>query len=402
MGKKFYTPDGFCDTLPGVCENKREAESKLRRLFYLHGYTEIETPGIEYCDIYTKPDFVAEEELYKFTDSKGRLLCCRYDGTIPAARFAATVYRNEPSPFRFSYIENMYRFNQSGGGKQSEFTQAGIELMGTNGSDADAEVIALAIKAALEIGITDLHVSIGQVKLFEGIAEELGMSEDEADTIRAAILAKDSVTIEKFANSLNVSEQGRETLMLLPESQGKYDIIELFRDRVTSKKAIDALENLREILDVMDEYGFLKYVSVDPGLLGSEDYYTGMIFKAYTYEVGFPVISGGRYDNTVGVFGKEMACVGFSLSLTLALTALMRQGVEMKTGAADIIVGYDRTVPGARAYALAKAHEMRESGLSVILDTESRGADALDAYAGKQNIPTSVYYDIDTVQGGCD
>ena len=89
MSNKFYTPDGFNDTLPSVCAFKKDAESKLRRLFSLHGYEEIETPGYEYCDIYTKPDFVKEEDLYKLTDSKGRLLCARYDGTIPAAITAA-------------------------------------------------------------------------------------------------------------------------------------------------------------------------------------------------------------------------------------------------------------------------------------------------------------------------
>ena len=400
MGNKFYTPDGFCDTLPGVCAYKKEAESKLRRLFGLHGFTEIETPGMEYCDIYTKPDFVGEEELYKFSDSKGRLLCCRYDGTVPTARFAATVYKNETAPFRFSYIENMFRFNQSGGGKQSEFTQAGVEFMGAEGSDSDAEVIALAIKSALEIGIADLQVSIGQVKLFEGITNQLGMDADDAATLRAAILAKDSVTIEKIASKLNVSDKDKETLMLLPESQGKYDIIDLFRGRVSDAKAVEALDNLKEILDVMDEYGYLKYVSVDPGLLGSEDYYTGMIFKAYTYEVGFPITSGGCYDTTVGVFGKDMACVGFSMSLTLAITALLRQGVKMTKSMADVIIGYDKSVKGARAGALAMAQEMRENGTAVILDTQAASADELDKYAEENNIAACFF--IDEVEGGQD
>jgi len=103
MSNKFYTPDGFNDTLPSVCAFKKDAESKLRRLFCLHGYEEIETPGYEYCDIYTKPDFVKEEDLYKLTDSKGRLLCARYDGTIPAARYAATLAKDR-LPLRLSYI----------------------------------------------------------------------------------------------------------------------------------------------------------------------------------------------------------------------------------------------------------------------------------------------------------
>ena len=80
MGNKFYTPDGFNDQFPGLCGFKRDLESKLRNLFLLNGYDEIETPGVEYFDVYK--EFVKEEELYKFTDSTGRLLCNRYDGTM--------------------------------------------------------------------------------------------------------------------------------------------------------------------------------------------------------------------------------------------------------------------------------------------------------------------------------
>lgn len=398
MGNKFYTPDGFCDTLPEVCAFKKEAESRIRRLFGLHGYTEIETPGVEYGDIYTKTDFVPEEELYKFTDHKGRLLCARYDGTVPAARFAATVYKNESLPLRLSYIENMYRFNQSGGGKQSEFTQAGIELMGVAGSDADAEVIALAIKTIIETGIDDLQISIGQVKLFKGIINQLGINDEDAQFIYNAIESKDSVALEKVATKLGLSDDDKQTLLMLPEGQGTYDIIDAFRSRVTDTEAISALDNMKEILDVMDEYGYLKYVSVDPGLLSGADYYTGVIFKGYTYEVGFPIVSGGRYDNAVGVFGRDMECVGFSLSLSLAITAIMRQGAELETVAADAIIGYDSSVKGARAAALSMAEGMRLEGTSVVLDTTFNTAEELDSYADANNI--SACFFIDTVEEG--
>ena len=96
MANKFYTPDGFTDQLPGVCAFKRELEARLRNLFLMNGYDEIETPGIEYFDVYKS--FVAEEELYKFTDSNGRLLCNRYDGTIPTVRYCAG--RNDTLPAR--------------------------------------------------------------------------------------------------------------------------------------------------------------------------------------------------------------------------------------------------------------------------------------------------------------
>lgn len=388
---KFYTADGFTDTLPGICAFKKQTERTLEELFRLHGYSQIETPGIEYLDIYSRPGFVPEENLYKMTDGKGRLLALRYDGTIPAVRYAAGIKDFDPAslPLRLCYIENMYRFADSGGGKQNEFTQAGVELMGAEGADADAEVIALAIKSALASGIKDLQISIGQVKLFKGIAKQLGLDENTKVQIGNAINSKDIVRIEKTCEQLGFDPKQRELLLMLPDAQGTYDIIDDFKAKVTEPEALEALNNLKEILDVLDEQGFLKYVSVDFGLMGgSIDYYTGIVFKGYTYEVGFPIISGGRYDNTVAVFGRQMECVGFSLSLTLAITALLRQGVSMDEKPCDAIVGFKA---GFRKKAYEAVEKLRAEGKSAILDTSGMSADELSKYASKQGIAQALF-----------
>ena len=388
---KFYTPDGFTDQLPEVCAFKREAEGKLRGIFTGNGYLEIETPGVEYSDIYISTDLVPQEELYKFCDKKGRLLCARYDGTVPAVRFAANLYKDEPLPLRLFYIENMYRFNQMGGGKQSGFTQAGVEFMGAAGAEADSEVIALAIESALAIGIKDLQVSIGQVRFFEGLSKQFGFTDEIKERVRNAINQKDSVTLESTAKDLGLSASDAETLMMLIECQGGYDVIEQFRSRVDSDCAIEALDNLKAVLDIMDEYGYLKYITVDLGLIGSEDYYTGIIFKGYTYEVGFPIIGGGRYDNVAELFGRKMEAVGFSLSLTLTVTALMRQGLILDRKTAAAVVGYDRNIKGARAKAIALARALREDYTSVILDSTGMSKEELDRYCDLNNIPATFF-----------
>lgn len=377
MANKYYTPDGFTDQFPGICGFKRELESKLRNLFLLNGYEEIETPGVEYFDVYK--EFVKEEELYKFTDSTGRLLCNRYDGTIPAVRFCAG--RNESYPVRYSYIENMYRSGKSGGGKLSGFTQGGIELLGAKGARSDAEVLAIAIKSALEMGITDLQVSVGQVEFYKGLMKQLGIDEEIQGKIKNAIANRDSVTIEK----LEISYEDKETLLMLTESGGTYEIIDQIRPRVTDKGAIEALDNLKEILDIMARYDFLKYVSIDLSLVESVEYYTGMVFKGYTYEVGFPIISGGRYDDVAKVFGKEIQAVGFSISLTLAITALMRQDKYAPAKGASVIVGGDFEA------ATAAAEALRAEGTPAILDTTGMTEDVLNSYAEDKGIETVMF-----------
>ncbi len=392
MSGKFYTPDGFNDTIPEVCAFKKDAENKLRNLYARHGFTEIETPGYEYCDIYTKPGFVAEEDLFKLTDTKGRLLCARFDGTVPAARYAATIAK-DTLPLRLFYIENMYRYNQAGGGKQCEFTQAGVELMGISGSDSDAGIIALAISSALETGVTDIQVTIGQTGLFEGAAAQMGFDEDTKSLIRQAIVSKDSVKIERTAKELGLSDRDKETLLMFAESTGSFEINDDLKSRFTDKGALEAIKNLEEITEALEDYGYGKYISVDPGLIGSQGYYTGMIFKGHTYEVGFPIFGGGRYDKTVGVFGREMECVGFSLGLSLAVTALLRQGLKPEMPKAEVVIGYEKGNRDARCTAITMAEQMRSEGTVVILDTSCSDEEALSRFADENGIETVMFFD---------
>lgn len=387
---RFHTPDGVSDMLPEDCLTKRGLEQKIRTLFASSGYQEVETPGIEFYDVYASGKFVTQDNLYKLCDQEGRILSLRYDGTVPVGRLAATLFRDIPPPLRLSYIENMYRFRESGGGRQREFCQAGVELLGISSAQADAEVIALAISAALETGITDLQISIGQAEFFRGLMEEWDIPSEDAEEISRHIDQKDTVALEKAADRFGLSSAAKETLLLIPALFGTYDTLDEFEKRVASPRAGAALRNVREILDILDDYGYTKYVSVDLGMLRSLDYYTGMIFKGFTYEIGFPIISGGRYDNVVSVFGRDLAAVGFSLSLNLCMTALRRQNKELVQLRADTIIGYSDE-PGMRKLALSMAKDLRAEGLVVLVDCEGMNEEDLSQFAESRNIDQMVY-----------
>lgn len=387
----LYTADGFSDTMPAVCAFKREAEAALRRLFTVHGYKELETPGIEFGDVYTKGDFISERNIYKLVDQKGRTIAVRCDGTIPVARYTATIAKDEPLPLRFCYIENMFRFNQLGGGKQSEFTQAGIELIGATDASSDAEVIALAIKSALAVGIKDLQISIGQTKIFDGIMEQLGIKDEKISIVCDAIATKNQVTLTEIAKECNLNADDTKLLIMLSEADGSDEELEKFESMVTSATAKEAINNLKEILDYLKLYEYEKYVSIDLGLVEHANYYTGMVFRGYTYEVGFPILSGGRYDNTVSKFGRNAEAVGFSLGLSLTIIALMRQGMEMPEPCADVIVGYDKSNEDFKKSAITLAETLREAGSTVIFDVKGMTSEELDEYAEKNNINAVIY-----------
>lgn len=387
---RFHTPDGLSDMLPEDCAAKRGIEGKLRQLFSCGGYREIETPGIEFFDVYAGGDFVAPENLYKLTDQEGRILSLRYDGTVPVARLAATIYKEEEPPLRFCYIGNMYRFRESGGGKQREFAQAGVELLGAGGAQADAEVIALSIASALELGLTDLQISIGQVDFFRGLMDDFGINGEDAVLLSQLVDRKDSVMLEKMAARFNLSEEDQKTLSMIPTLFGKFEILELLASRVKSPKATAAIENLREILSALDDYGYLKYVSVDLGMLRGLDYYTGMIFKGYTHEVGFPIISGGRYDKVVSVFGRDLSAVGFSIGITLCIAALHRQGKAFSNTPIDVIVGFEDE-NGLRKKAIDAVRLLRKKKMTVILDVSNKQEQALFEYAKKRKIQQVIF-----------
>ncbi len=387
---RFHTPDGVTDILAEDCSAKRRAEQKLRVLFDSWGYQEIETPGLEFYDAYSEGSFVAQEDLCKLGDRDGRLLALRYDGTIPVARLVATTLRDVPAPIRISYIENMYRFRESGGGRQREFCQAGVELLGLSTARADAEVIALAIASALEIGIPDLQISIGQVEFFKGLMEEWKVSAEDADEISREIDRKDTVALEKMAERLGLSKEARETLLMCPSVFGTYEALDRFAARVTGARAKAAITNVREIFEVLEDYDYLKYVSVDFGMLRGLDYYTGMIFRGFTYEVGFPIISGGRYDQVVASFGRDLTAVGFSLGVNLCMTALRRRGAENEQTYADAVIGYSDE-PGMRKLAIAMAEDLRAEGMRVILDCDKKSEEELELYADTRKVEQVIF-----------
>ncbi|MBP1757277.1 MAG: hisZ [Firmicutes bacterium] len=390
MGQwQFHTPDGVMDILPDDCYAKRQLENQLRDLFWRSGYSEIETPGIEFYDVYASGTGLAPQEgLFKFFDQQGRILCLRYDGTVPTARVAATLYRDSQLPLRFSYINSMYRYNEFGGGRQREFTQAGIELMGSQSPAADAEIIAMAIEAAKTIGIEDLQVSIGQVNFFKGLVDEWGLDDEIAQKLPRLIDAKDMVALEELADRIGLSERAREVLLLVPSLYGTYDVLDQLGGLVTSSLCLEALSNLRAVLDHLDAYGLLEYVSLDLGQLQSLNYYSGIIFKGFTYGLGFPLFSGGRYDQLVGNFGRDLSATGFSIGLNFALTALRRQNRPLAKRPAVDFLGYH---PSRRADAIGRARQMRQNGWAVVCDYDGKTYDELQSLVRNSDYAAILY-----------
>jgi len=380
---KIYTPEGVQDILFDQCFLKKNLELKIRNLFRSYGYYEIETPTFEFYDTFSaEKDLTPQETMFKFFDQQGRILVLRPDTTIPVARVVGTKYKDVQYPLRFSYIGNTFRYNELGGGRQKEFTQAGVEILGVSTPEADAEVIATAINSVKALGIENFQIDIGQVEFFKGIMEETGLSEEDMEQIRILIESKDFIGIEEIVEEHDISKDLKNLILGIPRLFGSIDSIISEVEKVNvNKRSLDALVYLREVIEILGEYGLGKYVSVDLGMVQSLNYYTGVIFRGFTYGVGFPILSGGRYDNLVEKFGKKCPATGFSLGINMIMMALERQKINVEKQGIDTLICYEKE---GRKTAFKVCDELRRQGLKVEMSLIGSGlGDSRDYAAGK-------------------
>lgn len=326
---KLHTPDGVNDIMPEECGVKKEIENTMWTVLTSIGYKEVETPSFEYYDCYIgESGQISQETMFKFFDDRGRILALRPDMTTSIARMAATKAADKTMPLRYMYTGSVFRNELTEGVRQREFTQTGIELIGSYAPEADAEIISAAMEAIMAVGIEDFSMEIGQVAFFNGLVEQAGLDEKSIEKLRDRIDSKDSVGIKAITSKLDIDDAVKNLMIELPYMFGDMSVIEKAYVKGLNETSRAALDNLKRIYELLCLYGFEKYISIDLGMLQSIDYYTGSIFKCYTRGVSFPVCAGGRYDNLMGKFGTEKGAVGAAIGINRIMSALGRKEAD--------------------------------------------------------------------------
>lgn len=332
-----HTPKGLADVLWGEEEEKFRIESVAREVFQKNGYKMVQVPTFEYFDVYHTATPNKAESMFKFFDTDGRMLALRPEFTTSVARLAATKPVGEELPLRLCYsgsaFQNDEAFSQA---RQREFTQVGIELIGENSAEADAEVIRVAIETLLQAGMKEFQIDIGQVGYFLGLAQVAGLTPEETDGLRRMINDKDFVAIETFLESFSMPEELKKVFMEMPNRFGEISVVDdALAESCVSGKAKDALENLKQVYGILKEQGLEQHISVDLGMVPHLDYYTGLIFKGVAYGVGFPICSGGRYDNLMEKFGRKLPATGVAIGIERLMSALKDEREAEVTGNAS-------------------------------------------------------------------
>ena len=310
------TPYGTHDFLPRQAAEKRAIEQKILEIFKKHGYEEVVTPTIEYLETLTMGSSrTIESNLFKMFDRSNRTLALRHEMTTPIARLVSNRLKNSPMPLKLSYSTNVFRYEQTITGRQCEFHQAGVELLGSSSICADAEIIFLAIECLKAADLNDFELCLGQAEFASGMMEQNNLNEETKNFLKTAIESHDIVAFENKIDELNLSKTAADSLKQIPYLHGGIEILEKAHSMVLNARSRRALDNLSEIYRLLEVYGVAEKIVFDLGLIRNFGYYTGMLFEAYSSGLGYSLAGGGRYDHMLKDFGLACPATGFALGI---------------------------------------------------------------------------------------
>ncbi|WP_031515501.1 ATP phosphoribosyltransferase regulatory subunit [Desulfofalx alkaliphila] len=387
-------PEGVRDLLPADARRKRQMEQAFADVAGSWGYQEVITPTFEYFENLSSGDS-DDDKLYKFLDRRGHLMALKPDVTRPIARLVATRMRNAPLPLRLYYLSHAFNYEEPLVGRQREYYQAGVEILGAAGPAADAEAVALAVEAMQSCGLQEFRMSLGDVSIFHSLMEELQLSELQVQAIKGAVGKKDFVLLEEQLSSTGISQEKQRRISKLLSLRGGPQVLDQAREILDSERALAALENLGQVYGTLKSYGVQEAVTLDLGLLLGLDYYTGVVFEGYTLSLGFPVCGGGRYDKLLEHFGYPLPATGFALSLDQLLAVKEKEQDRSEEALVDVLVAWGEN---RLDEAVRKAQELRAQGLKVELQLEPGTPDEAKDYAINNKIKRLVYINTGDVQ----
>ena len=298
-------PPGTRDVLPEEMRELRAIGDRMRAAFEGAGSGEIHTPALEYEEVLLRGDERAAGARYRSFDENGAVLALRSDMTIPIARVVATRYAEAEPPLRFSYVARAWRATDRGVGEPREFLQAGLELIGVAGAEGEAEVIALTIEALTAAGLRRHRVGVGDGALYRSLLSSYGVPDEAHLPMLEALSRRDLVGLEHQVDALGLNQSERDLLVRLPQLRGGPEVL-------ADAPGVEGLQALHEQLEAR---GVSDRVIFDLGLVRELGYYTGPVFEVYDPAVGFTLGGGGRYDNLIGRFGRELPACGLAVDV---------------------------------------------------------------------------------------
>ena len=392
MRNLIHTPEGVRDIFGRECDKKRYLERQIEKLFRSYGYQSIETPTFEFFDVFAREvGTTPSKDLYKFFDREGNTLVLRPDFTPSVARAAAMYFAEEDMPLRLCYRGNVFINNSSYQGRLKESTQMGVEFLNDTSAAAEAEILALVISIMRKSGLTRFQVSVGNTEYFRALTEEAGIPAGAVSELKQQLLIRNTFGAQELIARFPIRPDLRERLSHMTEYFGDYTVLTRAKQGLTNPRAAAALDHMEQIWQLLKNYGCEQYVTFDLGMVSEYQYYTGIIFQAFTYGSGDALIKGGRYNRLILHFGKNAPAVGFTTEIDSLLTALERQKVALPVADIKTMVLYPAYL---EQLAVRFSSDQRAKGLDVaaVRFEPGRVLDHYRAYGARNQFGGIIYF----------
>lgn len=315
--------------------------------------------------------------MFKFQDFDGKLLALRAEMTAPVARIVTTRMQSAPEPIRLFYVNNVFRYSQSYLKKEREFCQAGVELVGCNTSEADAEILALLISSLKQVGLSEVRIDLGHASLLKDLLNAAGLSGEQKIAIQGLLSCRDSAGLKKFMEQNSFPSNLRDTFLELSSCRRLNSVASVSLNDSKYDKVNKQIESLNELQETLKDYKVEDRVFFDFSLTRKIEYYTGMVFEASVPNLGLPVGSGGRYDNFIEKFGNlKLPSTGFALEIGKLIQALTAQGFEIPTTTKIKIIVASKF----RNTAIEVVKTLREAGIIASLEITKRSLEKTIEY----------------------
>lgn len=332
MKNTISLPEGTQDRLFEECQERRQVQRALTGLFQARGYREVSTPEVEFYDLFIQSgNPLPQEQMLKIIDRSGRILVMRPDCTTPIARMAAAKLKDLSQPQKLYYDQTVFRSAHHHRGSRGEIAQCGVELLGAQGLEADAQVLTLAADSLEAAGLSRFHIEIGHMGFFRELTEALGLSRQETETLRGLMEARNYAALTDHLAPYQNRAPGR-ALQRLPYLFGGPEVLDeaqaLFPDT-------QVIPYLRALYASLTQAGDGHRFRFDLGLVHQIDYYTGVIFRGYAQGAGDAVLSGGRYDNLLAAFGADAPATGFAADVDAICGCLREAPADLEGSGGD-------------------------------------------------------------------
>src|SRR5213595_338239 len=259
---------GFRDLLPLEAEILREAQESLLAEMRRWGYRHIITPLVEAMDVLDLGLGVEQRRrLFKFTDGRGDVVALVGERTVPVARLVAGKLRTTALPLRLCYAGPVVSTDEARFHHRRETYQVGAELIGASGPVADAEVIALAARCMEATGIRRYQLDVGHAEFFHGIMDAVRLPDDVKSSVRAALAARDFVTLESLLEDTPLKSAEHELLLRFPALRGGAEILEAAGGLVRNRRSETALSELGRVRELLIAHGIGDVVILDLGAI---------------------------------------------------------------------------------------------------------------------------------------